>query len=215
RQTADAGLAAAESYPTDYTAAGSEQLAIGDVNGNGRADVVVATYDGFGILYDAATKSADLTLSMTARPEPVGLDEPLTFQLDVHNGGEGDAARVVVRDPLPSGFAVIGAVASQGTCDAGAVVVCELGLVGAGQSASIALTVDPQRAGRFYNDAAVSSISPDSEGNKDAFALVHVAPADLALSLTGSGPVVAVEEPLSFVMSVSNLGPYPAADVHV
>jgi uncharacterized repeat protein (TIGR01451 family) len=121
--------------------------------------------------------SANLSIVKTAAgPFFAGMSG--TFTITVTNGGPTAAAGVTVADILPAGVTFVSATPSQGTCNAASPVVCNLGTIGNGGMATIALVVQPTAAGPLSNTATVTSSTADVDpANNGSTALVTVQPA--------------------------------------
>jgi LPXTG-site transpeptidase (sortase) family protein len=158
--------------------------------------------------------SADLSVTKVASADPVPVGSPFTYTISVSNAGPSAAADVQVADVLPSGFSFASADPSQGSCaDVAGVVVCSLGTVAAGGSASISLQVSPSAAGIVSNTAEVlSSVhDPDPSNDEDTeIVTVQAVPPDpqadvmLAKSHTGD---LAPGSTATYIIEVSNAGP--------
>ncbi|MEN6440813.1 MAG: hypothetical protein ABFD97_19755 [Syntrophobacter sp.] len=110
--------------------------------------------------------TADLSIAMTAAPNPVALGSNLTFSMTVSNAGPDNATNVSVNDSLPMGLAFISAVSSQGTCDGyeGSVettIYCDLGSISAGSQVTISVVTQPVARGPVTNTASVSGEETD------------------------------------------------------
>lgn len=84
---------------------------------------------------------ADLQVVKTASPDPVQIGQNLTYTLTVSNSGPSAATGVVVTDNLPSGVTHISTTPSQGGCSDPGGVVCELGNIANGGSATVTIVV--------------------------------------------------------------------------
>ena len=72
--------------------------------------------------------AADLALTKTDSPDPVGVGQQLTYTLAISNAGPSLADDVKVTDTLPAGVTYNSATASQGTCtQKNGKVTCSLG----------------------------------------------------------------------------------------
>ena len=124
------------------------------------------TYDNNGNLVQEVTAesiAADLTMSKSAIAGPVPAGTPLTYSLLVTNSGPDAASDVVVLDTLPFGVSLMSAVASQGSCSSlGQDMTCNLGLMAAGSTAAIEITVRPAFSGVFSNEASVALAQVDA-----------------------------------------------------
>lgn len=109
---------------------------------------------------------ADLTISQSVSPSAPIAGEPLFFVLTVRNDGPDRATNVVVTDDLPPNATFVEVTSSQGNCiyDIKHEVVCSLGTLGSGQSATITIEVTPQ-AGQITNTAMVNSTAAGGTGD--------------------------------------------------
>jgi uncharacterized repeat protein (TIGR01451 family) len=144
---------------------------------------------------DTATKTwsnkrADLSLTKSDSPDPVGVGQTLTYTLTAHNGGGDDATGVQVVDDLPAGPAFVSATASQGTCArSGSQVTCDLGNLANGAGATVTIKVTPQSEGTLTNTARVSGTESDPNGaNNEATQDTRVVQASLDCSKASATP---------------------------
>jgi len=106
---------------------------------------------------------ADLGITMTDAPDPVGVGGNITYSIGVNNAGPDTANLVTVTDPLPAGVTFVSANSSQGSCaQAAGVVTCNLGTLASGASATITIVVTTTAAGALNNTATVTAGAVDS-----------------------------------------------------
>ncbi|MGH9890579.1 MAG: choice-of-anchor Q domain-containing protein, partial [bacterium] len=104
---------------------------------------------------------ADLALTQTDAPDPGAVNEPLAYTLTVTNNGPNNANGVQVTDNLPPSVVLAGPpIPSQGTCSGTGLVVCQLGTLASGVSATVTLNVFPTQAGTVSNAASVVHVEP-------------------------------------------------------
>jgi uncharacterized repeat protein (TIGR01451 family) len=111
----------------------------------------------------AAAKSgtADLAISNSDSPDPVGVGSTLTYAIGVQNLGPDSAGKVTVTDQLPKGVDFVSATSSVGKCaHKGKSVSCDLGAVSAAAVSyvpppTVTLVVIPRQAGVISNTATV------------------------------------------------------------
>jgi uncharacterized repeat protein (TIGR01451 family) len=166
----------------------------------------------------AASADADLSISTTASPEPVLVNDPLTYTITVKNNGPADATTVQLADTLPAGVTFESATPLQGTCsEATGTVTCSLDPLPNAQSATVQITVRPQSADTITNQASVSSTDPDpNPADNSASTQTTVSPvADLAITATAVPDPVVAGEFLTYTLVVENRGPSEAAAVSV
>ncbi len=112
---------------------------------------------------------ADLSLTKTDSADPAEVGTSFFYTLTVTNDGPDEATEVRVTDRLPGTLELVSAVPSQGTCgqvcDA---VICDLGALPNGASATITLEVIPWLSGTRINGATVfgDQIDPDLSNNE-------------------------------------------------
>ena len=109
--------------------------------------------------------TADLAISIATQPKPVNYSKLATFTVAVQNLGPSGASGVVVTDLLPSGSQFVSASPSQGSCTTPPVgstgtMVCSLGDLANGATATITVTVDPTVKKETLTDTA--TVSSDS-----------------------------------------------------
>jgi uncharacterized repeat protein (TIGR01451 family) len=118
--------------------------------------------------------SADLQITKSDNPDPVGTGDTLTYTLSVHNAGPSDATGVVATDRLPNGVTFVSATSTQGTCSENhGVVTCNigsLGTMGGTANATVTITVKaPSDAGQITDTASVTGDQhdPNQQNNRD------------------------------------------------
>jgi uncharacterized repeat protein (TIGR01451 family) len=119
----------------------------------------------------APSPQADLSITNSDTPDPVGVGQPITYTLAVHNAGPGAATGVVVRDVLPAGATLQSAAPP---CSGSAPVTCSLGTLAAGADVTITLVVTVSVAGTATNSAAVASDHDPAIGNNATAATTTV-----------------------------------------
>jgi uncharacterized repeat protein (TIGR01451 family) len=175
----------------------------------------------------AATASvADLSITKSDAPDPVGVGGNISYTITVNNAGPSPAANVVVSDTLPTGTTFVSCTPTIGTCTGPPVgssgtVTANFGTLPNAGSGTITLVVNVNAgAGSLVsNTATVSSPTADSNlANNSATATTSVTTAaatDLAISKSDSPDPVLSGSPLTYTIIVSNLGAVPAGSVEV
>jgi len=136
--------------------------------------------------------SANLTLAMTAVPDPVVVGDQLTFTLVVENKGPSSASGVNVTDTLPPSVAF--ATATAGCSESHGTVTCDVGTLGAQESATVDITVQPQAAGPITNQAVAASAvhEPDRTDNSASTDVTVSSPPSTSGGGQTSGPLKVV-----------------------
>ncbi|HEY7097772.1 MAG TPA: DUF11 domain-containing protein [Terriglobales bacterium] len=148
----------------------------------GEKDASAAASESGGSSANASTSSqiievgiSDVQITLTDSPDPAQVGKNLTYTATALNLGDDSAANVSITVTPPSGVRLVSA--SNGCRRAGSVVICAVGSIGPGQSASISLTVKPQLSGWMYASAGVQLSTPDpSFTNNSAAARTWVNP---------------------------------------
>ena len=135
--------------------------------------------------------TADLQVSVSGAPDPVGSGETLTYQIVVSNlSTVNDAGGVVVKATLPGGVSFKSATPS-GSCSAvGAQVTCNVGDIVAGGSATTSLTTTANAAGDITFTAKVARANqPDPKSANDSASVTTTA----AVGSSGGGALSVLE----------------------
>ena len=112
---------------------------------------------------------ADLAITIGDQPDPVMVNNNLTYTLTVTNGGPDPANGVTVANTLPAGVAIISVNASQGSCGASNPITCAIGPIAPNGKATITIVVKPAATASITNRATVASATPDAnEANNTA-----------------------------------------------
>ena len=94
-------------------------------------------------MFGFVTTIGDLSITKADSPDPVQVDNNLTYSITVNNNGPQAAAGVQVTDPLPAGVDFVSATPDQGTCSGTSTVTCDLGAIANTGSAQITIVVKP------------------------------------------------------------------------
>ncbi len=194
-----------------------------EAQGPGVYNTTVVVSDG--VLTDSETipitvnEIADVWINKTAPASAVaGSPTPVTYVLIVGNDGPSIAKSVVVTDTLPAGTTFKSASPSAGTCNYSAGrVVCNVGNIARNsfKTAAIDVWVDSSTTSDLTNVAAAASTLIDRDlANNTASAITTVTTAaNLTLDKTDAVDPVLVGDPLTYTLTVNNLGPSDATNV--
>ncbi|MSR65316.1 MAG: DUF11 domain-containing protein [Verrucomicrobiae bacterium] len=133
---------------------------------------------------------ADLAVSKTDSPDPIGVGSNLTYTITVTNRGPDTTASVTLIDTLPPGVTFVSA--STGCGEVGGTVTCELGSLASGGTSNITIVVTTTAAGTITNTALVAGAESDPvQGNNTAQAVTTVTTPpqldDLSVNVTNKG----------------------------
>ena len=136
----------------------------------------------------------------TDSPDPLNIDQQLTYTIEVTNNGAGTATGVTLTDALPAGATFGSAIATQGTCtQAGGTVTCTLGQMASEATATVTIVVVPTAPGPLTNTATVTADGEDPFPGNDS------ATARTAVGDRGCGQVITRNTQLE-----EDIGPCPA-----
>ncbi|MFD0275036.1 hypothetical protein ACFVHB_14210 [Kitasatospora sp. NPDC127111] len=131
-------------------------------------DGVTALSAGTRFSLGLSTPLADLSVAISASPEPVPNGTNLTYTVTVHNAGPATAENVTFTDTLPANARFVSATPSTGSCTtppAGSTnsVTCNLGARAGGTDATTTIVVKAvaTSGGSITTTAKVSSSTPD------------------------------------------------------
>jgi len=163
------------------------------------------------ITIGAVGDAADVTLSDLTSDQAVTLGDTLVYTLSVSNAGPAAATSVVLTDTLPAGVAFVSATATQGSCThSNGTVICQIGTLASGSSATIAISVRPTIVGTHTNQARVSVGQADpiaSNNTTQRAATVVGAPSGFLVSNTNDAG------PGSLRQAILSANATPGADV--
>jgi uncharacterized repeat protein (TIGR01451 family) len=118
--------------------------------------------------------SAELQVSGSAAPEPVGVGAELTYTITVKNGGPDKSFDVDLSAALPAGVTFVSANASTRTCNQdGGVVSCDFGGMdpNASGTTTLVVTVTPLATGKISNAVKVGSSEIDPNPNNNSVSI--------------------------------------------
>jgi uncharacterized repeat protein (TIGR01451 family) len=112
----------------------------------------------------------DLAVALTASPNPVTVQNNLTYKATVMNSGSSSASSVTVTNLLPSNISFVSANSTQGSCQyTNGQVTCNVGTLAGLASATITIIVTPTNAGvvltNTVNVAQTGGSDPNSTNN--------------------------------------------------
>ena len=165
--------------------------------------------------------AANLSVTQAENLDPAGVNLPFVYTVTVTNSGPADATLVTLVDTLGPAVTFQTAVPSQGLCaEAGGIVTCDLGDLDNGSIATIDITViAPATPQTVTSTAVVSAAEPDSDLSDNTWAedteVIDPPPADVELTITDGPDPVVEGAPLTYTLTINNLGPGPATLVQL
>jgi uncharacterized repeat protein (TIGR01451 family) len=106
---------------------------------------------------------ADLSITKTDSRDPVLVNSPIHYTLQINNAGPSPATNVVVNDMLPAQLSFVSATPTQGTCSFNSpTVTCQLGTLTPSAGAVVMLTATASTPVTVTNTANVAGTEPDS-----------------------------------------------------
>ena len=177
---------------------------------------------GDSIRFDAAVSlNRDLSLAMTASPNPVRTGTNVTYRITISNAGPASSRSFVVTDTLPAATTFVSCAATGGGVCSGSgnrrtVSFSDLG-GGASATVTLVATVGASVAHgtAITNRArANSSSDPNSSNNSAAVTVTASNPAaDLSVTQAASPNPVQVGANLTYTLTLRNAGPTAASSV--
>jgi uncharacterized repeat protein (TIGR01451 family) len=154
-----------------------------------------------------AAPTSDVSISQTVSPNPVSDGGQVTCTFMIQNQGPWAASDIIVSNTIPTGMTFVSATSSQGTCVVtNGALVCSLGSLLNGYSATITLNVTADTAGTITNTAIVMADQNDPVLTNNSAASVIIVNAEPSVSVAdtiavqGANPVY-----ISFALSLSGL----------
>jgi uncharacterized repeat protein (TIGR01451 family) len=160
----------------------------------------------------------DLAVTVTDSPDPVFVNQNVTYTIAVTNAGGATANNVTLSNVLPAATSFFFATTTQGSVfKQDNDVTVHLGTLANGASATVTIIATATAGGSLTNRASVtSSLTEQTPANNSTTAVTTaIEVADLAVGVTDSPDPVVVGTTLTYVVSVTNLGPVTAPGVNV
>jgi len=163
---------------------------------------------------------ADLQVSITlSTPGRATVGEPLTYTVDVTNLGPGPATGVGLADTLPANAQLLAYQTNLGTVTQNGNVLNVSGVTLAnGTTLVFQVTVRPTAAGAVIDAASASAgtTDPVPGNNRASSSVTAVQPPDhLKLTIAAAPNPATAGQPLTYTLTVTNLGPVVATGVVV
>jgi uncharacterized repeat protein (TIGR01451 family) len=142
-------------------------------------DTVTATAPQFSGATDSATvqwnvsTKTDPKVTMTS-PSFVRVGQPVAFTSVVSNGGPDTATGVELRATVPSGATFVSASSTVGTCSGTSLVICAVGTLANGGSATVTISISRPTAGSLSLTAIVQGDHDTDTSNNTASATTPV-----------------------------------------
>jgi uncharacterized repeat protein (TIGR01451 family)/CSLREA domain-containing protein len=165
---------------------------------------------------------ADVSITKSDDPDPVGVGEDLTYTIVVtNNGPDATSSEVFVSDTLPPGVDFVSVETTQGWCDFTPpdFIECNLGILDPGQTVTITVTVRPTEAigGEIIWNCAQAFIiegnDPNPDNNESCVDTRVQGIADLSVTKSDDPDPVMAGSDLTYTITVTNNGPNAATIV--
>jgi len=151
--------------------------------------------------------SPNVDLKLTGTSGTVDPGQQVSYTAIIMNGGNGAAPTVAFQDLLPGKATLVSTSPSQGTCTGDPVVLCSLGSLGAGASATVTIVVTLNQPGWMSDHAWISANPPGNwQQERTANTYVRKVSPQLALRLTGSPGSVTVGQQVTYTATVADTG---------
>ena len=198
----------------------SDAINVGGVNAVIVASVPVAGASDHSFDFGFVDRVLITDLSITKLPSAVCVDPggQIPFVIRVTNNGPDTATGVVVTDDLPNGLTLVSATPSQGSCNALDPMTCALGSLTPGQVVTITIVMNvPAGLPQTISNSATVTGNQTDPNTSNNFAQVFVPPCSVDLQITKRASPNCVEagDGVTFLVTVTNLGPGPATGVTV
>jgi uncharacterized repeat protein (TIGR01451 family) len=160
--------------------------------------------------------AADLAVGIAATPSSVIIGNTLTYTVSVTNNGPSTGTGVSVTNALPAGVEVLSATVSQGSITTGG-GFWTVGTLANGARATATIAVVPTVVGTITATTTVTGnqFDPNPANNTATVTTVVGAAADLAIGIAEYPNPAVTGSNVTYMISVTNLGPSAATSVSV
>ena len=158
---------------------------------------------------------ADVVVTKTANVAQVGVGGQVTYTITATNRGAGPAPTVIVTDTPDPGLRVDSVTPSQGTCEPGVPISCQVGPLAPGQSATVTVVATATAAGTLRNAVTVLPTTDGGGGQLAGGAVEAQAVPALTLRKRASRHVVHPGDNVTFLITVRARGTGTARAIEV
>lgn len=162
----------------------------------------------------------DLMVSQMDSPDPITVNNQLTYSILISNIGKVSATGVTITDSLPSNASFNNVTSSQGTCSYnGGILACNLGNISRGSFVLVTILVTPNTTGSINNTVSVSSTESDQNSSNNSSTVTSSVIsstaniADLQVNTNDTIDPVNVGENITYGITARNNGSSNATNV--
>jgi uncharacterized repeat protein (TIGR01451 family) len=161
-------------------------------------------------------QQADLALTKTTNDPTPNVGQTVTYTITLSDNGPNSATNAQVTDLLPVGLTFIEAMPSQGMYNSNT-GLWTVGIVNVGSPQTLVIQATLTSADPQTNTATITSSDQFDPVTTNNTTSVVVTPqqADLALAKAVSDPTPNVGETITYIVTLSNIGPNAATNVQV
>ena len=134
---------------------------------NAMQPVIRGGQDGF-ITSVVTGSTSDVSISKNAGSSSVYKGIAFSYTIIATNRGPSTATVVEVHDVLPAGLEFVSASTTRGSCTSTSSILCTIGTLKRGESATINVFVKPKNLGSLTNTASVLHAEPDPDLTNDS-----------------------------------------------
>jgi uncharacterized repeat protein (TIGR01451 family) len=154
-----------------------------------------------------------LDFHLIGSPSSVDAGQQVTYTATIGNHGSGPAATVGFQDLIPGKTTLVSATPSQGTCSGNPTIVCTLGSLNPGASATVTIVVATTQGGHLTDRGWISTNPPgDWRHERDVATAVRDVNPVLDFHLVGSPSSVNAGQQVTYTATIGNHGSGPAAN---
>lgn len=148
----------------------------------------------------------DVRVTKTADTGQVSVGGQVTYRITATNVGPGTASSAIVTDTPDPGLQIVSVTPSQGTCSAGTPIICDVGPLAPGASATVVVVARATAPGSLRNGVTVVPTTDGGGGGSDAAAIIARPPPIVTLRKRASRRVVLAGATVTFTMTATARG---------
>jgi uncharacterized repeat protein (TIGR01451 family) len=151
--------------------------------------------------------SPNLDFHLVGSPSQVSTGQQVTYTATIGNHGSGPAATVGFQDLISPKTTLASVTPSQGTCSGNPTIVCNLGALNPGATATVTVVVTTTQSGNATDRGWISTNPPgDWRHERDVTTTVRDLKADLDFHLIGSPSAVNAGQQVTYTATIGNHG---------